>query len=259
MYFFAGILAVAGLFFGKEGFFLACGALVALFLILLHLESLKKDEALRVGGKQAEVLASTVKQHAEELAGRRKMLSTTGPYGQTNSRRWEREKAKFAAQVYEPQLMGKSSILTNESVSKAIDDLIDKTKLPNQLSKKPVTELTPIEFEQACAAILEKAGWKATQTKASGDQGADIVAEKPGLKVVIQCKLYSKPVGNKAVQEVHAAKGIYRAKHAVVVSNQDFTTSAKEAAAALDVLLLHDYNLQHLYARLQGVVPPRVL
>ena len=53
--------------------------------------------------------------------------------------------------------------------------------------------------------------WETFVTPQSGDQGADLIIEKYGLKFVVQCKFYSNPVGNKAVQEVIAAKGFYDA------------------------------------------------
>ena len=61
------------------------------------------------------------------------------------------------------------------------------------------------EFEKRCAAFLKTKGYhKITVTPPSGDQGIDIIAYKSGLKYGIQCKYYSAPVGNKAVQEAYS-------------------------------------------------------
>lgn len=57
--------------------------------------------------------------------------------------------------------------------------------------------------------------------------------------MVLQCKKYSSPVGNGAVQEVHAGKGFLGADISVVVSDATFTKSAKELAGILGVLLIH--------------------
>ena len=80
----------------------------------------------------------------------------------------------------------------------------------------------------------------------TGDQGADLIADTGGRRVVIQCKFHSKPVGNKAVQEAHAAVGYHAGDHAAVVSNASFTRSAKQLAAANGVLLLHHDQLADL-------------
>jgi hypothetical protein len=53
--------------------------------------------------------------------------------------------------------------------------------------------------------------------------------------------LYSNTVGNKAVQEVFAAKTHLSANFAAVVSNRSYTRSAKELAVTTGVLLL-DYS-----------------
>ena len=62
-----------------------------------------------------------------------------------------------------------------------------------------------LDYERYCAERLVRAGWRAHRTPASGDQGADIVAVRDGLRLVVQCKRLSKPVGNAAVQEAAAA------------------------------------------------------
>jgi Restriction endonuclease len=55
---------------------------------------------------------------------------------------------------------------------------------------------------------------------------------------IIQAKFYKPPVGNVAVQEVHAAKTHYGADQAWVVTNSRFTRSARELATTTDVRLL---------------------
>jgi len=57
--------------------------------------------------------------------------------------------------------------------------------------------MSPSDFEVFCAEELSRSGWAARVTTQSRDQGVDVVAEKAGIRVVLQCKLYSNPVGNK--------------------------------------------------------------
>lgn len=54
------------------------------------------------------------------------------------------------------------------------------------------------EFEHWVADSLSKFGWETSVTRASGDQGIDVIAAHNGLKLGIQCKLYSQSVGNSA-------------------------------------------------------------
>ena len=56
------------------------------------------------------------------------------------------------------------------------------------------------------------------------------MAYKDDIIVCIQCKRYSKPVGNKAVQEVVAAKMLIGANYGCVIATGGFTKSATELA-----------------------------
>jgi len=106
----------------------------------------------------------------------------------------------------------------------------------------------PYEYEEAIAEILNHIGYEAHATSGSGDQGADVIAKLGGITHVIQAKLYSQPVGNKAVQEVAAAKGYYDADYAYVVTNNSYTKSAKELANSLEVVLLHHDQIQDCFS-----------
>ena len=93
-------------------------------------------------------------------------------------------------------------------------------------------------YEYACARYLQSRGFTNIEvTKASGDQGLDIVAHKDGKKYGIQCKNYSRPVGNKAVQEAYSGAQFYKCDKAAVITNNTFTKSAKELAASTGVEL----------------------
>ena len=98
--------------------------------------------------------------------------------------------------------------------------------------------LDGIDFEHWCADALRKFGWQATVSKASGDQGVDILARREGISVAVQCKRYTKPVGNKAVQEAFSGKQHVQASHACVIATGGFTKSAKELASSTGVFLL---------------------
>ena len=53
------------------------------------------------------------------------------------------------------------------------------------------------DFEYWCADLLRKNGYENVEvTPGSGDQGIDVLAEKDGIKYAIQCKCYSKDLGN---------------------------------------------------------------
>lgn len=103
---------------------------------------------------------------------------------------------------------------------------------------RPQNILTPLGFERYCADILAQQGWRAKLTAGSTDQGVDVLARKGRVSVVIQCKLYSRPVGNAAVQEAIAGQAFMGATHAAVVSNQTYTRAARDLAGRTRVMLL---------------------
>lgn len=105
-------------------------------------------------------------------------------------------------------------------------------------------DLSPIEYEQLCASLLKLEGWCVRFTAATGDQGADVIAESGRVRLVVQCKQYSQPVGNAAVQEVLAARIYYEADLAMVVSNAPFTRAAADLAKKAAIHLLHHTKLR---------------
>ena len=73
------------------------------------------------------------------------------------------------------------------------------------------------KFEYKCARMLRRKGFHHVEvTKKSGDQGVDIIAYKHFSKYAVQCKYYSYPVGNKAVQEVYAGGKYYDCDRCIV-------------------------------------------
>ena len=68
----------------------------------------------------------------------------------------------------------------------------------------------------------------------------DVVATKDTVKVALQCELHKGRIGNKAVQEVHAAASYIDADLAAVVAPGEYTKAARELAGKLGVLLHHD-------------------
>lgn len=94
------------------------------------------------------------------------------------------------------------------------------------------------DYEKWCASYLGKHGFHQIElTKATGDQGIDIIAYKHHRKYGIQCKFYDTPVGNSSVQEAYAGAAFYGCDQAAVMTNTVFTKGAQSLAAETDVLL----------------------
>ena len=119
-------------------------------------------------------------------------------------------------------------------------------KFGKQKIKMKKIAVSPFDYEKEIGNNLNRLGFNVRVTKASGDQGVDVLADKDGILFAIQCKMYSNPVGNKAVQEVVAGRKHYNCDYGVVVTNTTFTKSARQLANTNNVILLNDNQLENL-------------
>lgn len=110
----------------------------------------------------------------------------------------------------------------------------------NAVKEEKMRQISGYEYEVFCANYLAKHGYKDVQvTRMSGDQGIDIIARRHGKWYGIQCKYYSGPVGNKAVQEAYTGARYHECDRAMVITNTYFTDSAEELAESTDVELMY--------------------
>lgn len=120
-----------------------------------------------------------------------------------------------------------------------------------------VDEMTGIDFENYCIAILQRIGYANIHgTAASGDQGVDIVAEKDGIKYAIQCKRYTSKLDNTPVQEIFAGKQYYGCDVAVVLTNNYFTDGAQDLASRTGVRLWDRTELNRMIEQAFPPAPP---
>jgi len=106
-----------------------------------------------------------------------------------------------------------------------------------KVSLADIDELSGIEFEGFLSDLFSKMGYRVEETKATGDQGADLVVSKLGETISVQAKRYTGSVGNSAVQEVVASIPHYKANRGMVVTTGTFTSSAVELAKSNNVEL----------------------
>lgn len=199
-------------------------------------------------------LKELINKHILILHRKRKQKIIYDDYGTENIEAWEKEKNYFLNTTFydKPNLYDLhqtfSIITIMQETHDMIDNILDEYKEKEILNDNTFDEkMSGYDYEIYCEKILKTNGWRARKTKDSGDQGADIIAEKNDLRVVIQCKKYSYNVGNKAVQEVFSAKEFYDGNKAIVISSRGgYTKSAKELGKKLNVSLLHHEDLINL-------------
>lgn len=111
-------------------------------------------------------------------------------------------------------------------------NFINGVKKNDSITISDVDSMNGVEFEEFVAKMFDKLGYTTEVTKASGDQGVDVIAKKDGKVLGIQAKCYSGVVGNHAIMEVVAGMKYYECNCCVVVTNSTFTAAAKELAKA---------------------------
>lgn len=189
--------------------------------------------------------------YREILSIKRRQTEFLSDYGKTDNEKWIKEILRFIQQNPTVEQITRSLQAYTEELSLNVNWISIVAERINELIE-PATALPDVEpsngvaFEHACLLVLQNSGWLATLTPPTGDQGVDILAKKDDISVAIQCKNYRSPVGNGAVQEVHAGKSFYEADVAVVVSLSGYTQSASLLAKKLRVLLLDQILLNRL-------------
>jgi hypothetical protein len=189
-----------------------------------------------------------IRSHIPTLSRKYKQLVYEDEYGDMIYANWNREIDKYITRKIAPIIPFISPESQDWStIERVIMDAILDYEAANELENNDLDDITdPLEYERGVADRLKILGWNARVTPGSGDQGVDVVANKAGKCLVIQCKLYSYPVGNKAVQEVYAAKQYEKADFAAVITNASFTASARQLASSTGVILLHHEDLVQL-------------
>lgn len=110
-----------------------------------------------------------------------------------------------------------------------------------RLRRQQLLDLSPSEFEQRVALLLEDLGWRQVTVRGgSGDRGVDITAERDGLRFIIQCKRYTKPVGPNYVRDLVGALQIQQADRAILVATSAFTRQSQLEARGQRVELWDD-------------------
>lgn len=202
-----------------------------------------------------EKIDALIQAHTRTLHTKKLQTIRRDAYGNIFYDKWEKEKAYFYEFVVKPNLGLHIQQASNQVdpytdlqrfTSEAIEKAVQKLEKLYSVNRIDVDKLTPYEFENFCAQLLNEAGWKAQVTQKSGDQGIDIIGERNGIKAVFQVKKHASPIGNKAVQEAIAGKAFASADVAFVVSNSSFTPSARQLADVSGVELLHYSRLKTL-------------
>ncbi|NYT68266.1 restriction endonuclease [Pusillimonas noertemannii] len=148
----------------------------------------------------------------------------------------KQHQAAFLVPLFERPL----SVIIWQMVDQYEDE--QKSRTPTGGKPQPIVN-NGHDYEHACCDILAALGWSVVHRGHSGDQGVDLIGELNGNRVAFQCKFYSSPVGNAAVQEVIAGMTYEGISTGAVITNSSFTIAARQLANTAEVVLLHHDQL----------------
>lgn len=225
----------AGLRYGIPA--LAATGAVCLAILLHRLDRPRRFRAM---------VRRIARRHAATLALRRRQECFLDAYGNTIEDGWLRERDYFVERTVLPLVEQRGFSDYVEPRFDEMVEIVERVACGHALPDAMAAPEDGVAYERYCAERLGEAGWDARPTGASGDQGCDVIAEKTGVRLVVQCKRYGRPVGNAAVQEVAAAALHWSGDMAAVVSNAGFTPAARKLAGTTGVLLLHHDDLSSL-------------
>jgi restriction system protein len=202
--------------------------------------------------------------HAQALALRAAKSDSMQPdrYGTLHPDGWEREKALFVHSRLSPRLReaGHQDMLPilmpaiDAEIERQTNASVETSSLTPFVSPDRAYDATATQeidpdlstFATHCTSLLENAGWKTEPGTTGTVKGIDILAERDGRKLLLQCKGGGAPVGVEAVQQVFALKDRRRLDIAAIVTHAPFTRAAQQMASANGVHALHDDGLMQL-------------
>lgn len=237
-------------------------ALVAVAALVM---ALRTALYLRRRAKLLSLTARVTQAHAKLLSVKQRQLVKHDGYGNHDLSGWIEHANYFIDNVILREARQDGLDLAGTATGERLRADVTRRFLAVVNATEPdAVDVTPGEaapsgqrYEALCHHRLEAAGWTVSTTPLTGDQGADLIADGYGQRVVLQCKFHARPIGNKAVQEAYTARNMHGADQAVVVSNNSFTRSAIQLARANDVLLLHHDQLAELAKQIgQGGAKP---
>jgi len=105
--------------------------------------------------------------------------------------------------------------------------------------------ITPdgIEFENAVERLFVDLGYKTNRTPKTGDEGVDIIANKNGEIIAIQCKAHTKKLGASVVRELYGSMMHCNANQAILATINGVTENSEQfiKGKKIRILTAQDY------------------
>lgn len=208
-------------------------------------------------------IAEAVAEHLPMLARRRAAMVRVDEQGVVEDEAWQQECLRFAEDLVRPRLTeAEAAAVAAAGPARLLTAMLGD---PGHMERAwYVARLSyhhampPSAYEAFCAARLREAGWHCERGPPSDGGGADIVARRDGVTLILRCWKTSAGVRPAVVQDAAAARQRLGADAAAVVSNAPFSSAAIALGAATGTLMLNHAELDLVAERIgsRAPVPP---
>ena len=113
--------------------------------------------------------------------------------------------------------------------------------------KHSALHLSDVELEKLAAQVYKKMGYKVQHVGQMGDHGIDVLLINPNnQKELVQCKQWSKPVGEPVLRDLYGAMMHDQAARGWLWAPRGFSGPAKAWARGKPIVLVDDIEISRL-------------
>lgn len=114
-------------------------------------------------------------------------------------------------------------------------------------SKSSAMHLSDLELEKLAEQVYKKLGYSVQHVGQTGDHGIDVLLINPNnQKEIVQCKQWSKPVGEAALRDLYGAMMHDQAVRGWIWAPRGFSGPAKEWVKGKSIVLVDDMEINRL-------------
>ena len=115
------------------------------------------------------------------------------------------------------------------------------------VQKHSAIDLTDLELEKLAAQVYKRMGYQVQHVGKMGDHGIDVLLTNPNnQKEIVQCKQWSKPVGEPVLRDLYGAMMHDRAVRGWLWAPRGFSGPAKAWAKGKPIVLVDDMEIDRL-------------
>ncbi|HSL44976.1 MAG TPA: restriction endonuclease [Anaerolineales bacterium] len=113
--------------------------------------------------------------------------------------------------------------------------------------RQSAIHLSDLELEKLAEQVYKKLGYRVQHVGQTGDHGIDVLLTNPNnQKEIVQCKQWSKPVGEAALRDLYGAMMHDRAIRGWIWAPRGFSGPARAWAKGKPIVLVDDMEIDRL-------------